>query len=419
MRLEADDRNGAVRSASPLLEIIEAMDHRILSLSAAFDVEARNHELKQLGEEASSLRMYCSSVRAYGLLMATLSDFEIYVENLRVGTIPMDNRVGGLLMHAVSSFRHGVQNLGTTTRTAERLAQVLSDLRRVMNRASAPVAAPQIAKPEYRELFQSDESFKKLASISAALEENPSLLEQAETIDEMFRVYHTIKGNAAMIGISGLSDYAHAIEDVLNAARERKIPRDRALAAFFIGCARRIKDFLAKKALSNFECADLITEIGNFITFQTETANRTETVTETETESQSSVSLSSSSPTGFYLTVHLSNRRILLPCESVSNVVRQPHIMLIPGTHSNENWLGVIRSRGELVPLLDPRALIKTTQSPPALSGWVVVLRGPESSSLDSPLFSIPVDDVGDVVELPYDAVDATVLDPVKLNVWG
>lgn len=436
--LEPTDREGSV--ALKAFEIIEAMDQRILSLSAAPDVECRNRDLKQLAEDASNLKMYCSSVRAYGMLMATLSDFESYIENLRTDAIVMDSRSGGLLMHAVSSFRHAVQNLGMPTRAAERMHQILTDLRRVMNRAvTATPVVQSPSKPDYHELFQSDESFKKLAALGAALEESPNILERDETVDELFRIFHTIKGNSAMIGITGLSDYAHAVEDVLNAARERKIARDRALASFFIGCARRIKDFLARlnrakdssvKTLPAFESGDLITEIKNFTGTYSTTPRRTiaETATATETENREPKSESEATPSssGFYLTVHVADRRLLLPCESVSNVVRQPHIMSIPGIRAGEQWLGVIRSRGELVPLLDPRALIKTAITPSTLGAWVIVLKGPESDSVENPLFSIPVDDVGDVVELPYDAVssplggmDATVLDLVKLNVWG
>ena len=41
-----------------------------------------------------------------------------------------------------------------------------------------------------------------------------------ENINEIFRIMHTIKGSAAMMGLNGISTLAHAVEDVFAIIRE-------------------------------------------------------------------------------------------------------------------------------------------------------------------------------------------------------
>ncbi|MFC6718525.1 ATP-binding protein [Natrialbaceae archaeon GCM10025810] len=54
-----------------------------------------------------------------------------------------------------------------------------------------------------------------------ALERTP---EDAELMDEIFRIAHTLKGNAGSVGLAEASDLAHAIEDLLDAVRSGTLP---------------------------------------------------------------------------------------------------------------------------------------------------------------------------------------------------
>src|SRR5918992_2386960 len=55
-----------------------------------------------------------------------------------------------------------------------------------------------------------------------ALEANP---DDAEAINAVFRPFHTIKGNAAALGIHDVAELAHAAEDLLDRVRkgERRV----------------------------------------------------------------------------------------------------------------------------------------------------------------------------------------------------
>src|ERR1700729_4270215 len=45
-----------------------------------------------------------------------------------------------------------------------------------------------------------------------------------ETLNELFRAFHTIKGSSAMCGLATVGDFTHHIENLLDLARKGKIP---------------------------------------------------------------------------------------------------------------------------------------------------------------------------------------------------
>lgn len=74
-----------------------------------------------------------------------------------------------------------------------------------------------------------------LASFLGEAEENLDLMEQCllemdsgsargEQLNDIFRVAHTIKGNASALGLDGLARLAHVVEDLLDVYRQRNTP---------------------------------------------------------------------------------------------------------------------------------------------------------------------------------------------------
>ena len=60
----------------------------------------------------------------------------------------------------------------------------------------------------------------KISDALIALEKNPK---DKELINDLFRYLHTLKGNASLDGFDKITDVAHAMEDVFDAAREDRI----------------------------------------------------------------------------------------------------------------------------------------------------------------------------------------------------
>ena len=95
---------------------------------------------------------------------------------------------------------------------------------------------------EYRGLFVT-ESRENLDTISQALltlEE----CEDRETIDEIFRSAHTIKGASASMGYLKLEKICHSMEDVFDLIRNEKLKVSAPLTDLFLACTDQIDDIL-------------------------------------------------------------------------------------------------------------------------------------------------------------------------------
>jgi len=75
---------------------------------------------------------------------------------------------------------------------------------------------------EFLEVFldEASEFLDKLDYLLPRLEKEP---ENEEVINEIFRIMHSLKGNAAIVGLSDLSEIAHKTEDLLDLVRKGKL----------------------------------------------------------------------------------------------------------------------------------------------------------------------------------------------------
>src|SRR5512143_2525993 len=69
-------------------------------------------------------------------------------------------------------------------------------------------------------LTETEESLGIMEQGLLRLEENA---EDAEQLHAVFRVVHNLKGNAAALGYSSVSDFAHSLESLLDKLREKEL----------------------------------------------------------------------------------------------------------------------------------------------------------------------------------------------------
>ncbi|MDD3622946.1 MAG: chemotaxis protein CheA [Methanofollis sp.] len=95
---------------------------------------------------------------------------------------------------------------------------------------------------DYKELFvvESRESNEIIAQAILNLEE----CNDRETIDEIFRSAHTIKGASASMGYMNLEKLCHTMEDVFDLIRNDKIVVSAPLIDALLGCTDEIEDLL-------------------------------------------------------------------------------------------------------------------------------------------------------------------------------
>src|SRR3989344_6105151 len=58
-----------------------------------------------------------------------------------------------------------------------------------------------------------------------------------DTINKLFRAFHTLKGNSATMGYMKFSELAHALEDILSRIRDKKLNAEKKIMdLIFEGC---------------------------------------------------------------------------------------------------------------------------------------------------------------------------------------
>jgi two-component system chemotaxis sensor kinase CheA len=79
---------------------------------------------------------------------------------------------------------------------------------------------------EYKEIFlaESLENFEEINRLLTQLEKHPT---EKNTLHALFRITHTLKGNAAGMGFTAIAELAHVLEDLFGEVRDGNIVMDR------------------------------------------------------------------------------------------------------------------------------------------------------------------------------------------------
>ncbi|MEW6730513.1 MAG: Hpt domain-containing protein [Acidobacteriota bacterium] len=67
------------------------------------------------------------------------------------------------------------------------------------------------------------DAMENLAKMEAALVSRETQPDNDELLNTIFRVAHTLKGDAALLGSDSLTGFAHTLEDLLNKLQKRTL----------------------------------------------------------------------------------------------------------------------------------------------------------------------------------------------------
>src|SRR5229473_1996675 len=87
-------------------------------------------------------------------------------------------------------------------------------------------------------IAESEEGLQRMEETLLAAETEPA---NEGLLDEIFRVAHTIKGNASLLGLPGLTGFAHVVEDLLEAVRARQITLSRELTSLLLSAVDTLR----------------------------------------------------------------------------------------------------------------------------------------------------------------------------------
>lgn len=125
---------------------------------------------------------------------------------------------------------------------------------------------------KYQELFI-DEAKEQLQSLNQALLTLETSGEDAEILNEAFRLVHTVKGAAKILGIDSIGELAHITEDVFDNIKSKKIP----LSQDLIDKLFEATDYLTKMVGELSENGEVSSDCSNFIARLQEILNTSET----------------------------------------------------------------------------------------------------------------------------------------------
>jgi len=89
-----------------------------------------------------------------------------------------------------------------------------------------------------------EEARDHLNTIEQGLLNLQGTLNDPEMINEVFRAAHSIKGGAAMLGLSSIQHTSHRLEDCFKILKERPVQIDQKLESLFLGVADTLKSLL-------------------------------------------------------------------------------------------------------------------------------------------------------------------------------
>jgi two-component system, chemotaxis family, sensor kinase CheA len=91
-------------------------------------------------------------------------------------------------------------------------------------------------------LSDSEEELNRMEAEVLSLEDHP---DDSKTVDALFRIAHTLKGNASILALDHFAKFAHTLEDLLDALRARRIVMSKDLASLLLRAVDALRGMLA------------------------------------------------------------------------------------------------------------------------------------------------------------------------------
>lgn len=122
------------------------------------------------------------------------------------------------------------------------------------------------ATAKFKDLFlaEADDQLTSLASLLLEIEKDPT---NREIYQSLMRNAHTVKGSAATMGYTALSNLAHSLEDIFRACETGTIALDKKAIDIALSAADRMKDSLLsiKEQDKEAETDDLVSRLAEFL----------------------------------------------------------------------------------------------------------------------------------------------------------
>ena len=104
-----------------------------------------------------------------------------------------------------------------------------------------------------------EEAKEHLQTLEQGILQLATSVKDTETVNEMFRAAHSVKGGAAMLGYTSIQKTAHRLEDSFKILKDNPVDVDRKLEALFLNGYDHLQDLIERlENSSNFSDSDAV-----------------------------------------------------------------------------------------------------------------------------------------------------------------
>ena len=212
---------------------------------------------------------------------------EDLLNKVRNGELTPNTEVVDILLESADWFRQFIQDVEARVEGSYDISDIQARLSTVLKSRPAATATgsqsrqdpqpgktrdavPKLTEGLPRELImefvtESHEMIETVGNEVMSLEIEP---DNPVILNEIFRVFHTLKGNSALIGLEQLSQVAHKTEDVLGALRENRIELEPLLVDTLLNVidyVRLVLDEIRNDDLQRRDTAELLKALHHFL----------------------------------------------------------------------------------------------------------------------------------------------------------
>src|SRR5215510_7787447 len=95
---------------------------------------------------------------------------------------------------------------------------------------------------------ESEDNLSHMEQHIVALESDP---DSEHLLRSIFRVVHTTKGNASCIGLHGITEFTHVLEDLLDLIRKRKLVATASLVSLLLESVDALREMIASASVGD------------------------------------------------------------------------------------------------------------------------------------------------------------------------
>src|SRR5262245_53749124 len=95
---------------------------------------------------------------------------------------------------------------------------------------------------------ESDDNLSQMEQHIVALESDP---DSEHVLRAIFRIVHTTKGNASCIGLHGVTEFTHVLEDLLDLVRKRRLSATGPLASLLLDAVDALREMIATSTIGD------------------------------------------------------------------------------------------------------------------------------------------------------------------------